>query len=68
MQKKALEAKVSDDQVKELYDQMEQRAKDANSTKPIPSFDSIKDRMKMQIVEKEIIGKLMKGVDIKVIT
>ena len=67
MQKKALEAKVSDDQVKELYDQMEQRAKDANSTKPIPSFDSIKDRMKMQIVEKEIIGKLMKGVDIKVI-
>ena len=67
MQKKALETKVSDDQVKELYDQMEQRAKDANSTKPIPSFNSIKDRMKMQIVEKEIIGKLMKGVELKVI-
>ena len=67
MQKEALETKVTDEQAKELYDQMEQRAKDANSTKPIPSFDSIKDRMKMQIVEKEIIGKLMKGVDIKVI-
>jgi len=67
MQKEALETKVTDEQAKEIYDQMEQRAKDANSTKPIPSFDSIKDRMKMQIVEKEIIGKLMKGVDIKVI-
>ena len=67
MQKEALETKVTDEQAKEIYDQMEQRAKDANSTKPIPSFDSIKDRMKMQIVEKEIIGKLMKGVELKVI-
>ena len=67
MQKEALETKVTDEQAKEIYDQMAQRAKDANSTKPIPSFDSIKDRMKMQIVEKQIIGKLMKGVDIKVI-
>jgi hypothetical protein len=67
MQKEALKTKVTDDQAKEIYDQMEQRAKDANSTKPIPSFDRIKDRMKMQIVEKQIIGKLMKGVDIKVI-
>jgi len=67
MQKRALETKVSDDQAKELYAKMEQRSKDANSTKPIPAFESIKDRMKMQIVEKEIIGKLMKDVKIKVI-
>jgi len=67
MQKEALKTKVTDDQAKEIYDQMEQRAKDVNSTKPIPSFESIKDRMKMQIVEKQIIGKLMKGVDIKII-
>ena len=67
MQKEALETKVTDAQAKEIYEQMEQRAKDANSSKPIPSFDSIKDRMKMQIVEKKIIGKLMKGVEIKVI-
>lgn len=67
MQKEALETKVTDEQAKEIYEQMEQRAKDANSSKPIPSFDSIKDRMKMQIVEKKIVGKLMKGVEIKVI-
>jgi hypothetical protein len=67
MQKKALETKVTEEQTKELYEQMEKRAKDANSTKQIPSYDSIKDRMKMQIVEKQIIGKLMKGVEIKVI-
>ncbi len=67
MQKEALKTKVTDDQVKEIYDQMVQRSKDANSTKPIPSFDNIKDRMKMQIAEKQIIGKLMKGINIKVI-
>ena len=67
MQKEALETKVTDEQAKEIYDQMEQRAKDANSTKPIPSFDSIKDRMKMQIVEKQIMGKLMRGVELKII-
>ena len=67
MQKEALKTKVTDVQTKEIYDQMKQRARDANSTKSIPSFDSIKDRMKMQIVEKEIIGKLMKGVELKVI-
>ena len=67
MQKEALETKVTDEQAKEIYDQMEQRAKEANSTKPIPSFDSIKDRMKMQIVEKQIMGKLMRGVELKII-
>ena len=67
MQKEALKTKVTDAQAKEIYDQMAQRAKDANSTKPIPEFDTVKDRMKMQIVEKEIVSKLMKGVDIKVI-
>jgi hypothetical protein len=67
MQKEALKSKVTDEQVQDIYDQMVQRAKDANSTKPIPPFESVKDRMKMQIVEKQIISKLMKGVNIKVI-
>jgi len=67
MQKEAIKTKVADNQVKEIYDQMVQRSKDANSTKPIPSFDSIKDRMKMQIVEKQIVGKLMKDVELKII-
>jgi len=67
MQKEALKTKVTDEQAKEIYDQMVQRAKDANSTKQIPSFDSIKDRMKMQIVEKQIVGKVMKGVELKII-
>ena len=67
MQKEALASKVTDEQAKEIYDQMEQRAKEANSTKAIPSFDSIKDRMKMQIVEKQIMAKLMRGVKLKII-
>jgi len=67
MQKEALKTKVTDEQAKEIYDQMVLRAKDANSSKPIPSFDSIKDKMKIQIAEKKIIAKLMKNVELKVI-
>jgi len=67
MQKEALKTKVTDVQIKEIYDQMVQRAKDAKSSKPIPLFENIKDRMKMQIVEKQIVGKLMKGVKLKII-
>ncbi|MCK5535220.1 MAG: hypothetical protein KAI79_00260 [Bacteroidales bacterium] len=67
MQKEARKIKVTDKKVKEIYTQMEQRSKEANSQEPIPSFDSIKDRMKSQMVEKEIVAKLMKGVELKVI-
>ena len=67
MQKESNKIKVSDAQIKEIYNQMLERAKAAQNNKPIPSFDSIKDRMKMQIVEKQIVSKLMKDVKIKII-
>jgi hypothetical protein len=67
MQKESSKIKVSDAQVKEIYNQMLERSKAAQSNKPIPPFESIKDRMKMQIVEKQIVSKLMKDVKVEII-
>lgn len=67
MQKKALKTKISDDEIKKVYDSLVQKAKDQNSTRKIPEFKDIKTRMKMQMVERKIVGTLMKDVKIKVI-
>ncbi len=67
MQKKAAKVKVTDADLQALYAKMKQRALASKSSKPIPEFSAIKNRMKMQMTEKVIIGKLMQGVDINVI-
>lgn len=67
MQKEALKTKVTDVQVREVYDNLKKRSAENNSTKPIPEFSAIKNSMKMQMTEKAIIGKLMSDVKIKVI-
>ncbi|WP_309496168.1 hypothetical protein [Sulfurovum sp.] len=66
MQKEARTIKVSDDDALGVYNQLKKEAEDTNVTDPIPPFETIKDRLKLQIVEKMIVGKLMKDVEIKV--
>ena len=66
MQKEALKIKVTDEQVKEVYNQLKQRSEENNNTTNIPPFESVKDKMKLQMIEKQLIGKLMKDVEIKV--
>ena len=66
MQKVAVDVKVTDDDILSVYNQLKKQAEDNNVTKPIPPFETIKDRLKLQMVEKTIIGKLMKDVEIKV--
>jgi len=66
MQKEALKIKITDEQVKEVYNQLKQQSQENNSTANIPTFESIKDKMKIQMIEKKMIGKLMKDVEIKV--
>jgi len=66
MQKEALKIKITDEQVKEVYDQLRHQAQENNSTKNIPAFESIKDKMKLQMIEKQMVGNLMKNAEIKV--
>ncbi len=66
MQKEARNIKVSDDDALGVYNQLKKQAEDTNATEPIPPFEKIKDRLKLQMMEKMMIGKLMKDVEIKV--
>jgi hypothetical protein len=66
MQKEARNIKVSDDDALKVYDQLKKEAVDTNSTETIPPFEKIKDRLKLQMIEKNMIGKLMKDVEIKI--
>ena len=66
IQKEALKIKVSDDQAIEVYNQLKKQSEENNSTKEMPPFESIKDRLKMQIIEQTLVQRVMKNAEIKV--
>jgi hypothetical protein len=66
MQKEASKITITDEQALAVYNQLKKQSEDNNSTAAIPPFDSIKDRLKSQMLEKKLIGKLMENVEIKV--
>jgi len=66
MEKEARNIKVSDDDVLGIYNQLKKQAEDNNATEQIPPFEKIKNRLKVQMIEKMMIGKLMKDVEVKV--
>lgn len=67
MRKQASKVSVSDEEVQALYDQLKQKAMERNATNNIvPPFDSIKSKMKAQMLEKKIMNGLMKDVKIEV--
>jgi len=65
-QKEALKIKISDDEAIEVYNQIKKQAEENNATKEIPPFEAIKDRLKMQMIEKTLIERVMKNAEIKV--
>jgi len=66
MQKEARKVKITDEDVHTVYDQIKQQAIDNNSTQPIPPFEAIKNKLKMQMIEKMVVGNLMKDVKIEI--
>jgi len=67
MRKKAAKVSISDDEIHALYDQLKQKALNHNGNKDlIPPFESIKNKMKAQIIEKKIMSGLMKDAKIEV--
>lgn len=66
MQKEARKMQIKDEEVRVIYDKLKQQSIDNNDTRAIPPFDAIKNRLKMQMVEKSIMTKLMKDVKITV--
>lgn len=66
MKKEALKTTITDEQALGAYNEITKQAQENNATAPIPPFESVKDKLKLQMMEKAIVGKLMKDVEIKV--
>ncbi len=66
MQKEARNIKIKDIDIKRVYNQIKMQNVDANSTEPIPPFEAIKERLRMQMIEKQMMTKLMQNVKIEV--
>ncbi|GIT98315.1 hypothetical protein [Sulfurovum sp. TSL1] len=67
MQKEARKINVTDEEALRVYDQLKQQAKEHNATQNIPSFESVKDKLKIQIIEKTLVDKLVKDAKIEVL-
>jgi len=67
MQKEVGKISVSDEEALTLYNQIKQKAQENNTTQNIPPFESIKNKIKMQIMEKTLYDQLMKDVKIEVL-
>jgi hypothetical protein len=65
-QKEALKIKISDDEAIEVYNELKKQTEENNSTRQIPPFESIKERLKMQMIEKSLIDRVMKNAKITV--
>ncbi|AKF24478.1 hypothetical protein YH65_03030 [Sulfurovum lithotrophicum] len=67
IRKQAAKVTVTDAEVQMLYNQLKQKAMERNATNTIlPPFESVKNKMKSQILEKKIMDGLMKDVKIEV--
>ena len=66
MQKEILKIKITDEEVKKVYDQLKQESEANSATVNIPAFESIKDKIRLQMQDKQMVSNLMKDVEIKV--
>jgi len=67
MRKKASTTEISDEQILAAYNQLKQQSIDSNSTTPVPEFDEIKTKLKLQMIERTIVGKLLEGAKFTVV-
>ena len=67
MQKEARKINVTDEQALTVYNQLKQQAEENNATQNIPAFENIKDKLKIQIIEKTLVDTLIKDAKIEVL-
>ncbi|UPT77037.1 hypothetical protein MN086_08245 [Sulfurovum sp. XGS-02] len=67
MQKEGRKINVTDEEALTVYNQLKQQAEENNATQNIPSFETIKDKLKIQIIEKTLVDKLVKDAKIEVL-
>jgi hypothetical protein len=66
MQKAVSESDIPDEQLKAAYEKIKAQAQAKSALQQIPPFEKIKERIKMQVAEQQIVSQLLRGVDIRV--
>ena len=66
MRKEAAKVSVTEEEIQKFYDQLKQKAVAKNTNSVIPPFESIKHKMKSQMIEKKIMDTLMKDAKVEV--
>lgn len=60
---KTIEVDISDDDVKEFYDEAKEEAEEAESEEEVPEFDEVKDQIKESMEQEEMTLALQEKVD-----
>jgi hypothetical protein len=66
MAKEAQDANITDAQLQAAYEKIKAQAKAKSALQQVPPFEALKDRIKMQMIEQQIVSKLMRGAAVRV--
>ena len=66
MAKQMKEANITDEELHAAYDKIKAQAKAKSALQQVPPFDAIKDRIRMQIAEQQVVSNMMKGASIRI--
>jgi len=66
MQQAIAQSSIPEEQLKAAYEKIKAQAKAKSALQQVPPFEKIKDRIRMQVAEQQIVGQLLRGVNIKV--
>ena len=66
MQKKMVSVKISDNDAKLIYKKMVKASSSSKNKQKIPSFESVKNNIKMQLAQEKVVANLMKNAKIKI--
>ncbi|QOR62459.1 hypothetical protein ACM66Z_03000 [Sulfurovum sp. ST-21] len=66
MQKSVAATNVPDEQVRAAYEKIKAQAKAQSALQQIPPFEAVKDRIKLQIIEQQVVAQLLNGAKIRV--
>lgn len=67
MRKEAARVNIQEEDVRAVYEGIKKQALENNSSQAVPAFESIKDKLGAQMLEKKIVSELMKDVTIEVL-
>jgi hypothetical protein len=66
MQKSAKEMNIPESEIKMAYEKIKAQAKARSPLQQVPPYTSLKNRIRMQIAEQQIIDRLMQGSQIRI--